>query len=202
MKLNTLLMMFITLLVSGCASMYQPSQSVLEMSHKMTKQEAAKVFSNLFANPHKVEGVCKGNGIGESLSILSDSNMWELNEKSPEVKLTTSSITFNAEQIVRTYSSSGNIATQGAAGLVTTTKSSNIPFRKTIKFTDLKTITLKADTGMMTRRCYRPDGHTEVIVDLNQGFGFWFALVLKNEDVERFVAAIMVLSPETSIQTG
>jgi len=202
MKINAILVMCFMFLVSGCASVYQPTQNVLDMSHKLTRQEAAKEFATLFSNPDKVEGLCKGNGIAESLSLLSDENSWELNKKSPELKITTRDITFNAMQIVRSYSSSGNISTQGAAGLATSINSKNVPFRKTIAFTDLETITLKSDTGIMTRRCYRPDGYTEVIVDLNQGFGYWFALVLKNEDVERFVAAIMVLSPKTSIKTG
>lgn len=202
MKLNIILGISILLMMSGCASMYQPSQNVIEMRGKLSRPEAAKMFAVLFANTDKIEGVCKGNGIKESLSVLSDKNSWEMNEKSPEVKLTTGNITFNALQIVRNYSSSGNIATQGAAGLTTTVHQKNIPFRKTIAFTDMETITLKADSGMMTRRCYRPDGYTEVIVDLKQGFGYWFALVLKNEDIEQFVAAVMVLSPETLIKTG
>lgn len=201
MKARYLFSPLIIMLLTACAAAYKPSPNVLEMRSKLSKAEAARVVKSAIANPDRVSGLCKGNGIGEGLR-LSDTNQWSLDGKKPEVQVTSQDMNFNALQYIVTHSTSGNIATQGAAGLNTTSRTKYVGFRQSIKFSQIEKITLKPDSGMMTRRCYRPDGYTEVIFDLNTGFGFWFELVLKNEDVERFIAAIMVLAPQIVIQTG
>jgi len=201
MRIKLILLLCFTALISACAGAYKPSPNVLDMRSKMSKAQAARVVKSAIANPDRVAGLCKGNGIGEGIH-LSDTNQWSLNEKKPEVKVTSRDMSFNALQYLVSYSTSGNIATQGAAGLNTTTSTKYAGFRQAIKFSQIEKITLKPDSGMMTRRCYRPDGYTEVIFDLNTGFGFWFELVLKNQDVENFIAAMMVLVPQAAIQTG
>ncbi|MFW2373098.1 MAG: hypothetical protein ACN4GM_08245 [Gammaproteobacteria bacterium] len=199
MKLKMLFSLIVLVLVSSCASVYTPTANVLEMKNKMSRNQAIKVFKSAFIKPDQIRGFCQGNGVdGGGLS----GQKWHLNSEHPKLVVTKSDISFNVQQVFVSYSSSGNIATQGAAGLTTTSTVQRVPIRKTIKLSDIEEITLHTESGAMTRRCYRPDGHTEVVVHLSSGFGHWFAMVLKNEDIERFVAAMMILVPHTEIKTS
>lgn len=199
MKLKFIISLAVIVFVSGCASAYKPSANVLQMKSKMSKEQAAKILKISFLKPDRIRGFCKGNGVTDG-GI--SGQKWHLNAEDPKVSVTNSNFSFNAQQVFVSYSSSGNIATQGAAGLTTTSTVQRVPIRKTVKFSQIEEISLRPESGAMMRRCFRPDGHTEVVVLLNSGFGHWFAMVLKNEDVERFVAAMMVLVPGAEITTS
>lgn len=200
MKYKLPKLMLLLTVITGCASTYKPSENIIQMKNKMSLSQASKIIKQSFMKPDRIRGICKANGVdGGGLT----GQTWRLDNEKPEISITSKGISFNAYQIVKSYSTSGNIATQGAAGLTTTASvAARKNIRKSFTYSEIDQVTLHPESGMMTRRCYRPDGHTEIVIELNQGFGHWFAIVLKNNDVEKFIAALMMITPNTPIKTS
>ena len=189
----------IIFLLQGCATTYKPTANVLDMSQKMSRTQAVKVMRAALINPKRETGICMANGIPDA-GLLN--NGWEVNEKNPQVKASTKSISFNAYRQMLSHSTSGNIATQGSAGLVTSTSTNLKPIRRSIKYVDIESAKIYYTSSTMNRLCYIPEGHAEVRVNLATGMGHWVSVIIENKDLERFIAATMVLAPQAKIQTS
>ena len=189
----------IILVLQGCATTYKPTASVLDMSQKMSKTDAVRVMRSALINPKREAGICQANGIPDA-GLLN--NGWEVNEKNPQVKATTKSITFNAYRQMLSHSSSGNISTQGSAGLVTSTSTTLKPIRRSIKYADIESAKIYYTSSTMNRLCYIPEGHAEVRVNLATGMGHWVSVIIENKNLERFIAATMTLAPQAEIKTA
>lgn len=189
----------IIFLLQGCATTYKPTANVLDMSQKMSRTQAVKVMRAALINPKRETGICMANGIPDA-GLLN--NGWEVNEKNPQVKASTKSISFNAYRQMLSHSTSGNIATQGSAGLVTSTSTNLKPIRRSIKYVDIESAKIYYTSSTMNRLCYIPEGHAEVRVNLATGIGHWVSIIIENKDLERFIAATMVLAPQAKIQTS
>ena len=189
----------IILVLQGCATTYKPTANVLDMSQKMSRTEAVRVIRSALINPKRELGICRANGIPDS-GLLN--NGWEVNEKNPQVKATTKSISFNAYRQMLSHSTSGNIATQGSAGLVTSTSTNLKPIRRSIRYADIESAKIYYTSSTLNRLCYIPEGHAEVRVNLATGMGHWVSVIIENKNLERFIAATMVLAPQAEIQMG
>lgn len=200
MKSNAIFLILLSLLSTGCTSLYKPTQSVLQMQSGMSAKQASSVIKKSLSKPDNIRGICNGNGVdGGGLT----GQGWRLNSRNPEIAVDSKGISLNAIQIIKSYSTSGNIATQGSAGLVTTiSEADQIPIKKSFDYDEIDEIIVFPKPGMTTRRCYQPDGHTEIVIELTHGLGHWLAIVLDNKDVDEFLAAILVMSPNTTIKTG
>jgi len=190
---------FIVIVLQGCATTYKPTANVLDMSHRMSKNDAIRVMRSALINPKREAGICQANGIPDT-GLLN--NGWEVNEKNPQVKTTTKSISFNAYRQMLSHSTSGNIATQGSAGLVTSTSTNLKPIRRSIKYADIESAKIYYTSSAMNRLCYIPEGHAEVRINLATGMGHWVSVIIENKNLERFIAAIMIIAPQAEILTG
>lgn len=189
----------ILVLLQGCATTYKPSNNVTKMSQQMSKVDAVRVIRAALINPKRETGICRANGI-PGAGILN--NGWEVNEKNPRVKATTKSISFDAYRQMLSHSTSGNIATQGSAGLVTSTSTNLKPIRRSIKYADIESAKIYYTSSAMNRLCYIPEGYAEVRINLATGVGHWVSVIIENKNLERFIAATMILAPEAEILTG
>ena len=100
------------------------------------------------------------------------------------------------------HSSSGNISTQGSAGLVMSTSTTLKPIRRSIKYADIESAKIYYTSSTMNRLCYIPEGHAEVRVNLATGMGHWVSVIIENKNLERFIAATMILAPQAEIKTA
>ena len=191
---------FIVIVLQGCATTYKPTANVLGMSQRMSKNDAVRVMRSALINPKREAGICQANGIPDA--GLLNNNGWEVNEKNPQVKTTTKSISFNAYRQMLSHSTSGNIATQGSAGLVTSTSTNLKPIRRSIKYADIESAKIYYTSSAMNRLCYIPEGHAEVRINLATGMGHWVSVIIENKNLERFIAAIMIIAPQAEILTG
>ena len=190
---------FIVIVLQGCATTYKPTANVLDMSQRMSKKDAVRVMRSALINPKREAGICQANGIPDA-GLLN--NGWEVNEKNPQIKTTTKSISFNAYRQMLSHSTSGNIATQGSAGLVTSTSTNLKPIRRSIKYADIESAKIYYTSSAMNRLCYIPEGHAEVRINLATGMGHWVSVIIENKNLERFIAAIMIIAPQAEILTG
>ena len=190
---------FIVIVLQGCATTYKPTANVLDMSQRMSKKDAVRVMRSALINPKREAGICQANGIPDA-GLLN--NGWEVNEKNPQIKTTTKSISFNAYRQMLSHSTSGNIATQGSAGLVTSTSTNLKPIRRSIKYEDIESAKIYYTSSAMKRLCYIPEGHAEVRINLATGMGHWVSVIIENKNLERFIAAIMIIAPQAEILTG
>ena len=190
---------FIVIVLQGCATTYKPTANVLDMSQRMSKKDAVRVMRSALINPKREAGICQANGIPDA-GLLN--NGWEVNEKNPQIKTTTKSISFNAYRQMLSHSTSGNIATQGSAGLVTSTSTNLKPIRRSIKYEDIESAKIYYTSSAMNRLCYIPEGHAEVRINLATGMGHWVSVIIENKNLERFIAAIMIIAPQAEILTG
>ena len=190
---------FIVIVLQGCATTYKPTANVLDMSQRMSKNDAVRVMRSALINPKREAGICQANGIPDA-GLLN--NGWEVNEKNPQIKTTTKSISFNAYRQMLSHSTSGNIATQGSAGLVTSTSTNLKPIRRSIKYEDIESAKIYYTSSAMNRLCYIPEGHAEVRINLATGMGHWVSVIIENKNLERFIAAIMIIAPQAEILTG
>ena len=190
---------FIVIVLQGCATTYKPTANVLDMSQRMSKKDAVRVMRSALINPKREAGICQANGIPDA-GLLN--NGWEVNEKNPQIKTTTKSISFNAYRQMLSHSTSGNIATQGSAGLVTSTSTNLKPIRRSIKYEDIESAKIYYTSSAMNRLCYIPEGHAEVRITLATGMGHWVSVIIENKNLERFIAAIMIIAPQAEILTG
>ena len=190
---------FIVIVLQGCATTYKPTANVLDMSQRMSKNDAVRVMRSALINSKREAGICQANGIPDA-GLLN--NGWEVNEKNPQVKTTTKSISFNAYRQMLSHSTSGNIATQGSAGLVTSTSTNLKPIRRSIKYADIESAKIYYTSSAMNRLCYIPEGYAEVRINLATGMGHWLSVIIENKNLERFIAAIMIISPQAEILTG
>ena len=190
---------FIVIVLQGCATTYKPTANVLDMSQRMSKNDAVRVMRSALINPKREAGICQANGIPDA-GLLN--NGWEVNEKNPQVKTTTKSISFNAYRQMLSHSTSGNIATQGSAGLVTSTSTNLKPIRRSIKYADIESAKIYYTSSAMNRLCYIPEGYAEVRINLATGMGHWVSVIIENKNLERFIAAIMIIAPQAEILTG
>lgn len=185
-------------LLHGCATAYKPSASVLDMSSSMSKAEAANMVNGSLVKPDPKQGICRANGIPGAGFL---DNGWDVNEKNPELMASADGVSFNALRRVLSHSTSGNIATQGAAGLATSTTTTLTPFRRSINYADLDTATIFYKESALNRLCFFDEGYAEVRVSLATGTGHWISLLIKNENLEKFIAAAMIVAPKIKFQT-
>lgn len=200
MQFKIILFSLCLLILTGCTTPYKPTQNVLQIQNSMSAKEASNIINNALAKHGKMLGICNGNGVdGGGLT----GQTWRLDTKNPEIKVDSKGISLNALQIIKSFSSSGNIATQGSAGLVTSiSEAKRIPIKKSFSYAEIDKIIVFPEPGMTARRCAQPAGHTEIIIELTHGLGHWLAILLDNKDVDKFIAAMMVMSPKTPIKTG
>ena len=167
------------------------------MSKSLSKKKAVKVFSSSLVNAKEKEGICAGSGIPES-SSFSFSTTWELNKKNPKLKVTSKGISFNAFHRLVTHSAAGIIAT----GVVTSSSTSLKPFRRGINFSDLETAYIAySPDSIKVCRTYIHKGYAEIVMTLSSGSGHWVSTLIKSEDVEKFIAASMILAPKINYKT-
>ena len=189
----------IILVFQGCATTYKPSNNVVEMSQQMSNVDAVRVMRAALLTPKREPGICRANGI-PGAGLLN--NGWEVNEKNPQVKSTTKSISFNAYRQMLSHSTSGNIATQGSAGLVTSTSTNLKPIRRSINYADIESAKIYYTSSAMNRLCYIPEGYAEVRINLATGVGHWVSVIVENKNLEKFIAATMILAPQAEIKTA
>ena len=188
--LNKLLILFFIAIMTGCASAYKPGQNALALSSSMTKQKAVNTIKTLLIKAERGEGICRANGIpGESLMNAG----WVLNRKSPKVVADANEISFNAGRgIIEHY-------TQGlSAGYSSSTN--YVPIRRTIKYSDLESATIYKEVGVLSMVCHFAEDEVEVRFSLATGMGHWFNVVLKEKELDRFVAALMIVSPDVKLK--
>lgn len=200
MQIRIILFALCFSLLTGCTTPYKPTNNVLRMQNSMPVKEASNIIKNALTKHDRFHGICNGNGVdGGGLT----GQTWKLDSKNPEIKVDSKGISLNALQIIKSYSSSGNIATAGSAGLVTSISEANrIPIKKSFSYAEIDKIIVFPEPGMTARRCAQSPGETEIIIELTHGLGHWLAIMLDNKDVDKFIAAMMVMSPKTPIETG
>lgn len=190
-SLNKLVILFFIVTVTGCASAYKPSQGALALSTSMSKQEAVNTVKTLLIKTEQGKGICRANGIpGESLIDAG----WILNKKKPEATAGSDEISFNAGRGVITHYS------QGANGGVYTSSTNYVPIRRTIKYTDLETATIYKEVGLLSMVCHFGEDEVEVRFSLATGIGHWVNVVVKENELDKFVAALMIVSPDIELK--
>lgn len=192
-KYLTLCLAFI-FIISGCASPYKPTQNVLDIKSSMQKEKAEEVVATTLVNTRDKEGICAANGHPDA--GLSDGG-WDLNKKDPKLKYDANGLSFNALKKILSISTSGNVAT----GTHSTTSTSHAPFRRSIKYSDFDDATIFYEMNVMNRVCYFGEGYAEVRISLKSGFGHWISVLVSNQNLERFIAATMLVAPEVLFQT-
>ena len=181
-------------IISGCASPYRPSNNVLNIKSSMQKNKAKNVMASTLVNSKKNEGICAANGHPDG--GLTDGG-WDLNKKKPNLKYYTQGFSFNAFKKALSISTHGNVAT----GTYSTTRTSLVPFRRNIKYSDFDGATIFYKMNSMNRVCYFDKGYAEVRISLKSGFGHWVSVLVRNKNLETFIAATMVVAPQTLFQT-
>jgi len=190
MKLKYILIPSLIMLLSACASAYKPTPNAMNLHKQMTFNKAAKTFKAAFLKSDLKRGICAANGI-PGVSVLTNSK-WNVYGKNPDFKINKQGFSVNAFQMAFHYSYNPQSATK------TSTGSTRKDFIRSIKFSDIDTIMVRPNPGTMIRRCPRPDGHTEVTIELDD-MGHWFTLIVKDEDVDQFVASVMYLAPQVKL---
>lgn len=192
MKLKCFLASVLVVLLTSCAAAYKPTSDAVGMRSQMTFNQAANIYKALFLKSDADTGFCAANGI-PGQGILTNSK-WMVNGRDPDFKINKQGFSVNAVHLA--FHQSYNAQT----GASWSTGSTRTDFVRSIKFADIDTVIVRPEPGAMIRRCRRPDGHTEITVE-QSNFGFWFSLILKDEDVDRFVAAMMLLSPNVKFES-
>mgnify|MGYP000238579920 CR=1 FL=1 len=187
--LNKLLILFFIAIMTGCASAYKPSQGALALSNSMTKQDAVNMIKTSFITADRGDGICRANGLpGESLIDAG----WTLNRKKPNVTANSDEISFNAGRGIITHYSQGL-----SAGYASTTN--YVPIRRTIKYAELESATIYKEVGLLSMVCQFDEDEVEVRFNLTEGLGHWFNVVIKEQELDRFVAALMIVSPKIEL---
>ena len=195
--LNLIVVSVVATLI-GCASAYKPDEDAVAMSKSMTKQEAVAAISSLFVTKEAGKGVCAANGIpGRSLIDAG----WVINREASQSDSNSSEISFDAKRIIASHKVSGTVSTSGSS-TYTTTKYSYEDFRRSIKFSDIEAATIYSEVGVLSRVCNFSSNEVEVRMKLATGIGHWFNVVIKKEDLNKFVAAIILLSPDVKLKAS
>lgn len=194
--LNKLLILFFVVTMIGCASAYKPSQDAVVLSTSMTKQEAVNTIKPLLFKAEQGEGICRANGIpGQSLINAG----WLLDRKNPKVTANAHEISFNAERMVETHQAQGPISSGGLANSYSTSTQYE-SFRRTIKYTDFESATIYKEVGVLSMVCNFAEDEVEVRFSLATGIGHWVNVVVKENELDKFVAALMVVSPNIELK--
>ena len=181
-------------IISGCASPYKPSNNVLNIKSSMKKNEAKKMVATTLVNSRKNEGICQANGYPDAGWTNAG---WYLNEKTPSLKYHAQGFSFNASKRTLSITTHGNVAT----GTYTNTKRSYTPFRRNIKYSDFDDATIFYKENSMNRVCSFGEGYAEVRISLKTGVGHWVSVLVRNKELEKFIAATMVVAPQILFKT-
>lgn len=154
----------------------------------MTFNQASKTFKTAFLTDDSKRGVCATNGV-EGKSVLTGDSKWHIDLKKPDFTISKKGFTFNGfwiDRKVDIYKPQTREEWLASAA--------RKDFVRNIKFTEINTIMVRPNPSAMLRRCPRPDGHTEITIELDD-FGHWFTLIIKNQEVDALVAAMKFLAP-------
>jgi hypothetical protein len=158
----------------------------------MTFNQASMTFKSAFLTDDLKRGVCATNGI-EGKGVLAGNSKWYVDLKKPDFKINKKGFTFNGFWMDRSKDKKTDIY-QPQTKEQWLASVARVDFVRNIKFTEIDTIMVRPNPSAMLRRCPRPDGHTEITIELDD-FGHWFTLIIKNEEVDALVAAMKFLAP-------
>lgn len=192
---KTILISLFCAFLYGCASTYKPTANVLELSRSMSKTDAVNVVRRALVTQVESTGVCGGSGLPSKAKLHPG---WEMDEKNPELDITEKGFSVNAYRRVPTTTVSGSVS----APIASTTFNLTQPFRHTINFADVEYVRVFNEKGLEYRVCYVRDGQSGVMMGLATGFGDFYGVVIDKRNLEQFIAAMMILSPQAVLETG
>ncbi len=184
--------------MSGCSSVYKPTTSVLEMSRSMSKAEAMDVVMKALVTPSDKTGICGGSGLpGKEVF---DPN-WEMNEENSDLAMSNSGFSVNAFRRVAKATVNANYLHLSS---ITSTTRHNLEqaFRQSINYSDIEYVKIFNNKGLEYRMCYIHEEHSGVMMGLKTGFGDFYGITIEKANLERFIAAMMILAPNAEVQVG
>jgi len=194
--LKKILPAFLVVMIGGCASAYKPTPNVLELSGSMTQQEAVVALKSVLIKKASGKGLCAANGIPEGSLIQ---GRWHLDRDNPMETTDAREISFNAQQHIVNHAVHGEVSTSGSATFTTSTTNYK-SFRRAIKYADLESAKIFTEVSMLNMLCSFSTDEVEVRINLATGVGHWISVVVNKEELDRFMAGLIILVPNIKLK--
>lgn len=188
MKYTRLVLICFLVLTTSCATVYKPTNNALKIKSDLSHSQALKFFKSFFISNNKAAGLCKGLGIDGQFGAPT----WFLNHKQSALKVTKAGFGFNASRQKFGYS-------MDAYGTSSISSVSYSDIKKKYKFTEIKSVLLKQSGNMLA--CPSVKGHTEIVLFVSTGLGHAVIFQVPNSLTDRFIASMMVLVPDITLET-
>ena len=169
--------LFLILLLSGCGTVYKPSKNVLMLSSKISTEQAIKIFEKSLRPRGKGFGLC------HSLRIT-----FERDTVKPKVDKTGITLTeYKLGEVVKKIGDS-EIRKKEL-------------YKTKILYSEFGTIFLNTDPrhNVASGYCVHRDEKKLALISINTGFLQQISFYINKKDVDKLVAAIMVLVNKPNI---
>lgn len=185
-------------IIVGCTTAPKQSPHVTALLNDMNEVQAAKELHKLLP-PRNHHGNLTRTFITGHIGLgLCKANQFSLDDQMPlDLQVSTEAISFNAVRMEAPARSTPQGIMPGVSGAAAPLRYNRIPYREQLRFDNIKSATV-TETRLLRTVCGRQKGQTEVII---HEAARWYAALIPTDEKDRFIAALMRLSPHAAIAT-
>lgn len=198
-KTGITLVVLMATVIAGCTTTPKVAPGVTALLKDMDELQATQVLHRLLPprnfNEHPTRTFITGHiGLG-----LCKASQFSLNEETwPDLQVTRDEISFNAVKSGVLLKSTPHGKIPSGAGVSTINQYARISYREHLRFDKIESATVY-EPNVLRTVCGRQKGQSEVIV--HESATRWYAILIPAGEKDRFMAAMIRLSPEVSIKT-